>query len=499
MLATFFGRRAEPEFKVVCDPESIVFPVDFDAPDYPYEQAFEEADAYVRKLPMRGVVPVSDVLRLQFYSLFKQATEGDINEDVKQPSMLRDWEGYWKVYGWRKCRGMTRERARDLYIDLLDVQIRKHCSFVWGAPSGEDRWVAFHDGVKIIRNLPKGGYYLPDSLRAHFYALYKQALVGNLSDFQKTPAAFSEKKYKWLRSRPSKAGFGQMRYDEWAAVKGMSCENAKRMYCKDIFKSAAMCGYVWAPPGTEDHLKVIGDQTSAKTLKKRTDADERAERIAGATHLTMEEAMDAVGVHLSMVERLAMHSFTKKEQAAAAKAPEEVAGRKKREEKAEMKRRGVAGSYVDLNKGVAVARPKSEKSTEATVTEKMEEADVKEDAERCLEAQDTDKDLQSVCNICRSFAKDIASDSAAPEKVKESGAAAAAAKDCTVDSTSPTPVPKLEASAKVAEASKILPSKSEPVLKKEPAVKVTSKGAASSHQAKNGAKKGPAEKRMKAK
>ncbi|CAG9572286.1 hypothetical protein LMJF_17_0610 [Leishmania major strain Friedlin] len=497
MLATFFGRRAEPEFKVVCDPESIVFPVDFDAPDYPYEQAFEEADAYVRKLPTRGVVPVSDVLRLQFYSLFKQATEGDINEDVKQPSMLRDWEGYWKVYGWRKCRGMTRERARDLYTDLLDLQIRKHCSFVWGAPSGEDRWAAFYDGVRIIRNLPKGGYYLPDSLRAHFYALYKQALVGNLSDFQKTPAAFSEK-YKWLRSRPSKAGFDQMRYDEWAALKGMSCEKAKRMYCKDIFKSAAMCGYVWAPPGTADHLKVIGDQTSAKTLKKRTDADEHAERIAGATHLTMEEAMDAVGVHLSMVERLTMHSFTKKEQTAAARTAEEAAGRKKREEKAEVKRRGVAGSHVDLNKGMAFARPKAEESTEATVTEKTEETEAKEDAERRLEAQGTDKDPQSVCNLCGSFAKDIASDAEAPEKVKESGAAAAAAKDCTAASTSPAPVPKLQASAKVAEASKILPSKSEPVLKKEPAVKGTSKGAKSSHQAKNGAKKGPAGKRTKA-
>ncbi|CBZ25417.1 hypothetical protein, unknown function [Leishmania mexicana MHOM/GT/2001/U1103] len=495
MFATFFGRRAEPEFKVVSDPESIVFPVDFDAPDYPYEHAFEEADAYVRKLPMRGVVPVSDVLRLQFYSLFKQATQGDIKEDVKQPSMLRDWEGYWKVHGWRKCRGMTRERARDLYIDLLDLQIRKHCTFVWGAPSGEDRWAAFHDGVRIIRNLPKGGYYLPDSLRAHFYALYKQALVGTLSDFQKTPAALSEKRYKWLRSRPLKAGFEQMRYDEWAALKGMSCEKAKRMYCKDIFKSAAMCGYVWAPPGTEDHLKVIGDQTSAKTLKKRIDADEHAERIAGAMHFTMEEAMDAVGVHLSIVERLTMHSFTKKEQTAAAKAAEEAAGRKKREEKAGVQRRGVAGSHVGLNKGMAGSRPKAEESTEATVTEKMKEADAKGDGERGLEAQDTDKDLRSVGNLCGSVVRDIASGAAAPEKVKESGAAAAAAMDCTVASGSPAPVPRLEGSAKVANASKTLPWKGEPVLEKESAVWGTSNGAVSSRRAKNGAKKGPGEKK----
>ncbi|KAG5481522.1 hypothetical protein LSCM1_05540 [Leishmania martiniquensis] len=333
MLAKFFGRRAEPEFKVVCDPESIVYPVDFDAPDYPYAQAFKEADAYVRKLPAQGVVPISDVLRLQFYSLFKQATMGDIKKDVKQPSLLWDWEGYWKVYGWRKCRGMTREKARDMYIDLLDLQIRKHCSFVWGGPASEDRWAAFHDGVKIIQNLPKGGYRLPESLRARFYSLYKQAHVGDLSDFQKTPAALSGGKYKWLRARPSKAGFDQMRYDEWASLKGMSSEEAQRMYCKAMFKSAAMCGYVWAPPGTEDHLEVIGDQTTAKTLKKRTGADKDAERIAASTHLSVEETIEAAGVQLSVVERLAMHTFLRKEEEQAAAAW--AAGGIKAEEKGE--------------------------------------------------------------------------------------------------------------------------------------------------------------------
>ncbi|GET87616.1 hypothetical protein, unknown function [Leishmania tarentolae] len=489
MFTTFFGRRAEPEFKVVTDAESIVFPVDFDASDYPYEQAFDEADAYVRKLPMRGVVPVSDVLRLQFYSLFKQATEGDIGEDVVQPNMLRDWEGYWKVYGWRKCRGVTRERARNLYIDLLDLQIRKHCSFVWGAPCHEDRWAAFYEGVKIIQNLPKGGYYIPDPLRAHFYALYKQALVGNLSDFQKTPAALSEK-YKWLRSRPSKAGFDQLRYDKWAALKGMSGEEAKRMYCKDIFKNAAMCGYVWAPPGTEGHLKVIGDQTSAETLKKRAGADEHSEEIANAVHFSMEEAMDAAGVRLSMVERMLLRSFTKKEQAAAAKADEEAARQKQR--RAEVKRRSAAGAHADPIKDMAGVSTRAEKLTEAAATD-MEDADAKEDTERNVEAQDADNNLLNVCSPCGSFAKDTASDAAALEKVKENGISVAAVKDCTVASSS-SRVPNVEAASKVAETWTTPASKSGPALKKM-VVKGHLKGTASSDQLKHGATKGVVEKK----
>ncbi|KAG5503800.1 hypothetical protein JIQ42_07317 [Leishmania sp. Namibia] len=487
MFATLFGRRAEPEFKVVCDPESIVYPVNFDAPDYPYEQAFKEADAYVRKLPMQGVVPISDVLRLQFYSLFKQATMGDISEkDVRQPSILRDWEGYWKVYGWRKCRGMTREKARDAYIDLLDLQIRKHCSFVWGGPASEDRWAAFRDGVRIIQNLPKGGYRLPESLRAHFYALYRQAHVGDLSDFQKTSAALSGKKYKWLRARPSKAGFDQMRYDEWVALKGMSGEEAKRMYCKDMFKNAAMCGYVWAPPGAEDHLEVIGDQTTAKTLKKRADADKDAERIAASTHLSVEETMNAAGVQLSMVERLTMHSFMRKEQAAAAKAAEEASGCKKHGKEAERKRRGTAGSHADPSKGITGASSKAEGWAEATVLEKATAADAKAKGEDILEAQGMDNDPHSLCALCGSFARDIDSDAMAQENVEESGAAVASATDDTTSSASLAA--KLGVPAKAREALETPSMKGSPTVKKGPAARRTFQDTASSGQGRSGVK-----------
>ncbi|CAJ1007219.1 putative Acyl CoA binding protein [Leishmania naiffi] len=484
MFARFFWRRAKPELKVVCDAESIVYPVDFDAPDYPYEQAFKEADAYVRKLPIQGVIPISDIVRLQFYSLFKQATEGDISEkDVKQPSILRDWERYWKVYGWRKCRGMTREKARDRYIDLLDLQIRKHCSFVWGAPASEDRWAAFHDGVRIIRNLPKGGYRLPESLRAHFYALYKQAHVGDLSDFQKTPGALSGK-YKWLRSRPLKVGFDQMRYDEWAALKGMSPEKAKRMYCKDIFKNAAMCGYVWAPPGTDDHLEVIGDQTSAKTLKKRADADKDAERIAAATHLSIEETINAAGLQLSMIERLTMHSFLKEEKQAAAAKAASSAARRRRQEESERKHRGAAGSHADPNTGVASARPNAEESSEEIAAEATE-ADVKAEGEARLESQGTGSDFQSVCSLCGSIEKDVPTDAAAPEGEKMSGTPAVATKFGTGVSTSRAPVVKLEAPAQAKGAPKPSLLERQPTAKERP----VTKGAAPSFQAKNGAKR----------
>ncbi|KAK7195073.1 Acyl CoA binding protein [Novymonas esmeraldas] len=440
MFSAVFGRRAAPEFKIVRDAESIEYPVDFDAPDYPYQQAFAEADAYVRKMPMQGVVPVSDLLRLQFYSLFKQAMEGDLNEkEVKQPNMLRDWEGYWKVYGWRKCRGMPREKARDMYIDLLDVQIRKHCSFVWGAPAGEDRWAAFHDGVRIVQNLPKGGYHLPESLRAHFYALYKQATVGNLKSFQKTPEALTTKKYKWLRTRPVKAGIDQMKYDAWAALKGMDSERAKRTYCRDLFKNAAMCGYVWAPPGTADHLEVLGDQTSAKTMKMRADATKDAERIEAAKNLSVEQTMDVAGLPLSLFERVAMHSFLKKEKKAQSKAAAEAARREAAQRKA------AAAKHADPSKGVVAASGAvNESTTEATATDRVT------DGGRTADYY-SDDDFRSACSMSASFALEDFADLVEADVRAREISAAHDAPEPTAAATPTPPTPVAEPSPEVAE------------------------------------------------
>ncbi|KPI86409.1 hypothetical protein ABL78_4525 [Leptomonas seymouri] len=317
-FGSFFGqrKRSEEPMKPVVDPATIVEPVDFFSPNFPYEQGFKEIDAYIRTLPEKGYVPVSDILRLQFYSLYKQATMGDIDEKkVRQPSIIRDWEGFWKVVGWRKCKGMPRERARDFYIELLDAQIRKHSKVKWGAPLAEDRWAAFYDGVQRIQNLPKNGYYISDNLRARVYAMFKQATVGDLKAFQQSEAARASK-YKWLRSRPAKLGFDQYRYDEWLKLEGMTSEHAKRLYCKVLFHEAAQYGYVWDPPGTEGHLEVVGDQTSAKNfkaldsevLKRRP----RIEHPSDDPEAPLAE-IEGAGVKLSAVEKVALKKFLFKE------------------------------------------------------------------------------------------------------------------------------------------------------------------------------------------
>lgn len=317
LFASWFGKKKTDEpTKPVVDPATIVEPVDFFSAKFPYEQGFKEIDAYIRTLPEKGYVPVSDILRLQFYALYKQATLGDIDEKkVKQPSMFRDWEGYWKVVGWRKCKGMAKEKARDFYIELLDAQIRKHSTVKWGATLAEDRWAAFYDGVQRVQNLPKNGYHISDSLRAHVYAMYKQGTVGDLKAFQKSSAATAAK-YKWLRARPAKAGFDQLRYDEWKKLDGMSKEHAKRLYCKELFREAAMYGYVWDPPGTEGHLEVVGDQTSAKNFK-RMDSETLRKRLwienpSNDAEAPVEE-IEGAGVKLSAVERMALKKFLRKE------------------------------------------------------------------------------------------------------------------------------------------------------------------------------------------
>lgn len=138
--------------------------------------------------------------------------------------------------------------------------------------------------------------------------MYKQATVGDLKAFQKSEAAKAPK-YKWLRTRPAKPGFDQYRYDEWLALEGMTSEYAKRLYCKKVFHEAALYGYVWDPPGTEGHLEVIGDQTSAKTFK-RIDSETLKKRLCVENLPDHPEALlqeiEGTDVKLSEVEKIAL-------------------------------------------------------------------------------------------------------------------------------------------------------------------------------------------------
>jgi len=77
----------------------------------PYE-SFEEAVIEVKKLP-----PQSNEILLQLYSLFKQATEGDISG--RKPGLL-DVRGRAKYSAWEKLKGMSQEDAKRKYCELVN-------------------------------------------------------------------------------------------------------------------------------------------------------------------------------------------------------------------------------------------------------------------------------------------------------------------------------------------------------------------------------------------
>lgn len=75
-------------------------------------QAFEDATQRAKDLPHQP----NDVL-LELYGLFKQATQGDVAGD--RPGMF-DFKGAAKYDAWEGRRGMTRDDAKQAYIDLVD-------------------------------------------------------------------------------------------------------------------------------------------------------------------------------------------------------------------------------------------------------------------------------------------------------------------------------------------------------------------------------------------
>jgi diazepam-binding inhibitor (GABA receptor modulating acyl-CoA-binding protein) len=60
--------------------------------------------------------PGNDVL-LQLYSLFKQATEGDVNIDP--PANTFDFVGKAKFNAWESLKGKSKEDAKQEYVDLV--------------------------------------------------------------------------------------------------------------------------------------------------------------------------------------------------------------------------------------------------------------------------------------------------------------------------------------------------------------------------------------------
>ena len=73
---------------------------------------FEAAIEKAKSLPSQ-----SNETLLELYSLYKQATEGDVQGEA--PSGF-DFRGAAKFAAWEKRRGMTAEEAMQAYIDLVD-------------------------------------------------------------------------------------------------------------------------------------------------------------------------------------------------------------------------------------------------------------------------------------------------------------------------------------------------------------------------------------------
>ncbi|QEH42315.1 acyl-CoA-binding protein [Chitinophaga sp. XS-30] len=78
------------------------------------QQQFEEAVAASKTLASK---PDNDVL-LQLYSLYKQATEGDIN--IEPPANPFDFVGKAKFDAWTSLKGKTKDEAMQAYVDLVN-------------------------------------------------------------------------------------------------------------------------------------------------------------------------------------------------------------------------------------------------------------------------------------------------------------------------------------------------------------------------------------------
>jgi len=74
---------------------------------------FEEASKQSKSLPDQ-----SNENLLLLYSLFKQASEGDIS--IEKPTNMFDFKGIAKFNAWEVLKGMSKEEAMQKYVDLVE-------------------------------------------------------------------------------------------------------------------------------------------------------------------------------------------------------------------------------------------------------------------------------------------------------------------------------------------------------------------------------------------
>lgn len=82
------------------------------------DNEFEKSVAVAKNLP-----PQTNETLLKIYSLYKQATEGDIG--AEKPSNPFDFVGNAKHNAWENLRGITKDEAKKQYIELIDSLSQK--------------------------------------------------------------------------------------------------------------------------------------------------------------------------------------------------------------------------------------------------------------------------------------------------------------------------------------------------------------------------------------
>lgn len=77
------------------------------------DDAFENAQIAVKKLPQKP----DDATLLKLYAYYKQGTAGDVSGD--KPGFF-DFVGAAKYEAWEQQKGMSRDEAKQHYIDLVN-------------------------------------------------------------------------------------------------------------------------------------------------------------------------------------------------------------------------------------------------------------------------------------------------------------------------------------------------------------------------------------------
>lgn len=78
------------------------------------QQQFEQAVTDSKALASKP----SNEIMLQLYSLYKQATEGDVN--IEEPTNPFDFVGRAKYEAWSGLKGKAKEESMHEYIALVD-------------------------------------------------------------------------------------------------------------------------------------------------------------------------------------------------------------------------------------------------------------------------------------------------------------------------------------------------------------------------------------------